>query len=162
MEGIGVNRRAVVAGALAASVCRIDAVLKPWGFKFEFDGIHLSHTGPFGSGHYRRDATRIGLSCRDSIDNVYYEHSFVTLTLCSRQTERFTISHAALMRGIGRFDDCRLLCSDGVPDAISARDGGDRIAALIHDLGLASAVLREPCERFYEIVRLGFRGYSVD
>jgi hypothetical protein len=156
------NRRTVVADSLAASVVRLDAVLKPWGFAFKSNGVHPSHTGPYAAGHYCRNGTQIGLSCRDAVDNIYYQHSFVTETTLSRETERFTIGHDTLMRALGHSNDCRLICCDDIPDAIAARDGGDRVAALIHDLKFfAASILCEPCEEFYAIVRRGYRNYSI-
>jgi hypothetical protein len=102
------NRRRAIADSLAASVTRIDELLIPWGFTFEFDGVHGSHTGPYASGRYIRDTTHIGLSCRDTIDNIYYQHSFVKVDLCSRESEIFVIGHDTLMRALGHSDDCWL------------------------------------------------------
>jgi hypothetical protein len=156
------NRRQAVADSLAESIARLDTVLKPWGFSFESDGVQSSHRGPYASGHYCRGATRIGLSCRNAIDNIYYEHSFITVHAYCKETERFTIRHDTLMRSLGHSDDCWLVVGDGIPNAIAARDGGDRVEALIHDLQLfASSVLREPCDAFYAIMRRGSRSYSV-
>lgn len=135
----------------------------PWGFIFESDGVHPSHTGPYASGHYVRDATRIGLSCRDTIDNIYYEHTFVTVHAFSRESERFLIGHAALMRALGHADDCRLINCTEIPDAVKARDGADPVSALIHDLlFLAAPLLREPSDEFYAVIRRGCRSYSID
>ena len=157
------NRRVVVADALASCVARIDAVLAPWGFAFESDGVQRSHTGPYASGHYVRNTTRIGLSFRDTLDNVYYEHTFVTVHAFCRESECFLIGHAALMRALGHADDCRLIRSNKIPDAVKARDGADPVAALIHDLQfLAAPLLREPNDEFYAVVRRGCRGYSID
>ena len=157
------NRRQAIADSLAASVTRIDDLLIPWGFTFEFDGVHGSHTGPYASGRYVRDATHIGLSCRDTIDNIYYQHSFVKVNLCSRETETFVIGHDTLMRALGRSDDCWLLETNKLPDAIVTRDGGDRVAALIHDLSdTAAVVLREAGDEFQAIMRRGRRTYSIE
>ena len=71
------DRRELVAAALADRIARLDTVIQPGGFVFHADDIHGSHTGPFASGHYVRDDTRIGLSCRNSIDNVVYKHAFI-------------------------------------------------------------------------------------
>jgi hypothetical protein len=151
-----------VSDALAAAVARIDAVLCPWGFTFAADEVQSSHCGLFASGHYRRGTTRIGLSCRATIDNIFYEHTFVKENLYSKEIERFQIGHDKLMKALEHSDDCRLICSHKTPDMIIARDGGDRVAALIHDLSsIAALVLREPCEEFYAIVRRGWRAYSV-
>jgi hypothetical protein len=66
------------------------------------------------------------------------------------------------MRALGHSDDCWLVCCDKAPDAIAARDGGDRVAALIYDLkSFAASVLCEPREEFYAIVRRGYRSYSI-
>lgn len=151
-----------VAEKLAVAVARLDAVLNPWRFAFVTDDIHWSHCGPFASGHYCRDTTRIGISCRDTIDNLFFEHTFITRNAHSTESERFTIGHTTLMDALGHYDDCRLIASDSIPDAIVARDGGDRVDALIHDLKvLASPVLCEPCDNFYAIVRRGARSYSI-
>ncbi|MEM7478162.1 MAG: hypothetical protein AAF483_24510 [Planctomycetota bacterium] len=156
------QRRDHVAEQLATAVARLDTVLKPWGFDFIGDDIQSSHCGPFASGHYCRDTTRIGISCRETIDNLVYEHTFVTRNAFSTESERFTIEHSTLMDALGHCYDCHLLASDCIPDSIVARDGGDRVDAIIHDLTvLASSVLCEPCGEFYKIVRRGFRSYSV-
>lgn len=157
------NHRELVAESLALTVKRVDPVLNPWGFSFSLEGVHGSHNGPFASGHYIRGRTRIGLSCREMLDNLYYEHSFVTQNVCSRETETFDIGHDTLMRGLGHSDDCWLIVTDKQPDAVVARDGGDRVAALLHDLTtIAAAVLREPNETFYAIMRRGRRCYSIE
>ena len=141
---------------------RLDAILNPWGFAFANDGIQSSHCGPFASGHYYRDTTKICISCRDTIDNIYYEHTFITRNACSTETERFTIGHSTLMDALGHSDDCWLITSDKIPDMIVARDGGDRVAALIYDLeSIASTVLRKPCDEFSAIIRRGHRSYSI-
>ena len=151
-----------VAGALAAAVVRIDAVLSPWGFVFAADEVHYSHCGYYASGHYCRGLTRISLSCRETIDNIFYEHSFIKENLCSKEIERFQIGHDKLMKALEHPHDCRLIGGHKTPDMIIARDGGDRVAALIHDLSsIAVLVLREPCEEFYAIMRRGWRFYSV-
>lgn len=155
-------RREHVAQKLAAAVSRLDTILNPWGFAFIANDIQSSHCGPFASGEYCRDTTRISISCRDTIDNLYYEHTFVTHNACSTESERFTIGHATLMDALGHSDDCRLMTCDNIPNAIVARDGGDRVDALIHDLNvLASTVLCEPCDEFYAIIQRGYRSYSI-
>ncbi|MEL7498322.1 MAG: hypothetical protein AAFN77_11985 [Planctomycetota bacterium] len=155
-------RREQVAESLAAAVARLDATLSPWGFAFVTDDIQSSHCGPFASGHYHRGTTRIGISCRDTIDNLVYEHTFVTRYAFSTVSERFTIGHATLMDALGHSDECRLIKSDNIPDAIVAREGSDRVDALIHDLNVfASPVLCEPCDEFYAIIRRGYRSYFI-
>jgi hypothetical protein len=157
------DRHQAVRMALADCVARLDVILRPWGFVFESDGVRPSHTGPYASGHYCRGATRIGLSCRDTIDNLYYEHSFTTNYAFHREIESFTIGHDSLMRRLGHEGDCWLIRFHRIPDVIAARDGGDRVAALIHDLQVfASPVLCAPCEEFYAIVRRGSRGLSIE
>ncbi len=157
------NRREIVAQNLADCVARLDSVLQPWGFTFVLNSCQCSHTGPFASGRYVREMTRRGLSCRDTIDSIYYEHSFVTTNPSSHEIECFTIGHQGLMRGVGRFDVCHLIESGDTPDAILARDGGDRVAALLHDWqAFAAPVLSQPCDAFFKIVRRGFRAYSIE
>ena len=155
-------RRQHVAESFAAAISRLDTILKPWGFAFDSDEIQSSHCGPFASGHYSRDTTRISFSCRDTIDNLYYEHTFVTHYACSTESERFRIQHPTLMKALGHSDDCHLISSDDIPDAIIARTGGDRVAALSYDLeSFACSVLREPCDEFFAIVRQGYRSYNI-
>jgi hypothetical protein len=154
--------REIAARSLAESVARLDPVLHPWGFTFEHDGCHSSHTGPYASGHYVRDTTRIGLSCRETIDNLVYEHSFITERSSWCEIERFTIGHNGLMNALGHSAHCHLIGSDNIPDAIVARDGGDRVAALIHDLSsFVAPILRGPSDKFFEIIRHGTRYFSV-
>ncbi|ODA35435.1 hypothetical protein [Planctopirus hydrillae] len=151
-----------IAQQLAAVFLRLDVIMKPWGFAFIAEEIRSSHCGPFASGFYCRDTTRIGISCRTTIDNIFYEHFFITRSAGSTELERFTIGHSTLMDALGYASDCHLIASSKTPDTIIARDGGDRVEALIHDLSvLASRVLCEPCEEFYAIVRRGLRKYSV-
>jgi hypothetical protein len=157
------SRHDAVTNALVESVARLDTVLQPWGFKFEFGGVQHSHIGLYAVGCYQREWTRIHLSCRDQIDNLIYEQSFVKQSLSSREKETFSIGHGTLMKELGHRDDCQLLDADDYPDQIVARDGGDRVAALMHDLTyFAQPVLREVGEPFYRIVRTGFRVYSID
>ncbi len=157
------ERRHFVAESLAASVYRLDSVLNPWGFTFTSEGVEGSHTGPYASGHYCRDTTRIGISCRESIDNIYYQHSFMTQHLSFREIERYTIGHDTLMRALDHSEDCNLVAGNRQPDVVVAREGEDRVGALIHDLSyFAVQVLREPNARFYEIMRSGQRAYDVD
>ena len=157
------NRRELVVLSLADCVSRLDVVLQPWGFAFETDDCQSSHTGPFASGHYVRQTTRIGISCRDTIDNIHYEHSFITQHPSSREIERFTIGHPGLMQSLGHTDDCHLIGSTDIPDAIVARDGGDRVTALLHDLAnFVAPFLCEPTDGFCEIVRCGYRAYSIE
>jgi hypothetical protein len=155
-------RRENVAERLAAAVARLDVVLNAWGFVFRTDDIQSSHCGPFASGHYGRQTTRIGISCRKTIDNLFYEHTFVTRNAFSTESERFTIGHMTLMGALGHSEDCRLIMCNNIPDAIAAREGGNRVDALIHDLNVfASPVLCKPCDEFYAIVRRGYRSYSI-
>ena len=157
------DRREIVAQNLADSVRRLDSVLQPWGFVFTTEGCHASHHGPFATGCFVRDKTRISLSCRDTIDNMYYEHSFITEHYSSREIERYRMDHPALMRCVGHSEDCHLIGSTENPDLIVARDGGDRVAALIHDLTeFAISVLAEPCDLFFDMIRKGRRSYSVE
>lgn len=153
------DRSQHVSDCLAASITRLDVVLRPWGFVFQADEIQLTHIGPCANGHYCRGTTRIGLSCREMIDNIYYEHSIVTeYRWGTRETERFTIEHDTLMEALGHSNDSLLICNNRYPDLIIARDGGDRVEALIHDLvSIASPVLREPCEQFDAIMRTNRR-----
>jgi hypothetical protein len=156
------NRREIVATSLAACVARLDTVLIPWGFVYRSVGVSASHCGPYALGRYQRGETEIHLSCRDTIDNLVYEHSFVQEYYSGRETLRFSVQHGTLMRAVGHFDDSRLICTNDIPDMIVERHGGDRVAALISDWTvLAAHVLCEPCEEFYSIVRRGHRVYSV-
>ncbi len=143
-----------VADSLAAAVTRIDAVLSPWGFVFTADDVRYSHCGYYASGHYCRGMTRIGLSCRETIDNLFYEHSFIKEFAFHQEKESCILGHGAFMKALGHSEDCHLIACHDIRDAIIARDGGDRVAALIHDLNLfAAPVLREPSEEFYAVMR---------
>ena len=155
-------QRQLVSECFASAISRLEPTLTQWGFVFESDGIHASHNGPFASGHFLRGETKIGLSCRETIDNLYYEHTFITRNTYSTEYERFTIGHKTLMRSLGHSDECCLIQSDCIPDMIVARNGNDRVDALIDDLtNYAITVLREPCDEFFGIVREGYRCYSV-
>lgn len=144
----------VVDQTLADCVARLDVVLQPWGFVFEFDGCYWSHRGPYALGRYVRDTTRIGVEC-DRVGfggDVTYQHSFITQYPSWRAIEQFSIYHHELMNALGHSADW-----------IFARNTGDPVAALIHDLtSHVAPILREPSEAFYDIVRRGRRSYSVD
>ena len=88
------------------------------------------HNSPYVSGHYVRGLTRIGLSCRDTIDNLYYEHSFIIEHSSCREIEQFVISHPSLLTTLGHSEACKLVGSNNVPDSIVVRDGGDRVASV--------------------------------
>ena len=157
------SRREIVTQNLTSTIARLDAVMRPWGFTFVFEKQMSSHIGPFASGHYVRGATRIGLSCRDSIDNLYYEHCFVTKHRSYQETERFTLWHPGLMKTLGHAQDCHLIGTDEIYDSIAARDGGDRVAALLLDwIELAAPILSSPCDAFDEAMRHGARSYTVE
>lgn len=157
------NRREIITQTLADCVARLDVVLGSWGFVFEHCGCHASHTGPYASGNFVRGFTRIGLSCRDMIDNIFYEHSFVTEHSSWLEIQRFTIGHNTLMNALGHLTDCNLIESDNLPDAIVARNGNDRVEALIHDLSkFIAPILQKPSDDFYAIIRCGQRSYTVD
>lgn len=158
------TRFEIVAKNLADCVARIGAVLNPWGFEFEAGpDDQFSPAGPYGSGHFVRGETRIGISCRSTLDNIYYEHSFVREYTSSRAIECFTIGHVELMRAVGHSDDCKLVTQNQYPILVAARDGSDPVEALIHDLSqFCEPILADPCDAFFEIMRKGRRGYSVE
>jgi hypothetical protein len=154
--------RQEAAAELALVLEKLDPVMEPWGFMFASEGVRWSHYGAYGSGHYVRGETRIGLSCRATIDNLYYEHSFIKQSLCSRETERFTLGHRMLMEALDHGEDCQLVQTNELPDCIVARKGGDRVAALIHDWAqIAAAILCKPNERFDAIMRRGLRAWTI-
>lgn len=154
----------IVAKNLADCAARIGAVLNPWGFEFEAGpDDQLSHAGPYGSGFFVRGETRIGISCRSALDNIFYEHSFVREYSSSRAIERFTIGHAELMRAVDRSDECRLVTQIRYPTLVAARDGSDPVSALVHDLSeFCEPILATPYEAFFEIMRTGRRGYLIE
>jgi hypothetical protein len=153
----------VVEANLRRSVDRLDVVMVPWGFTFKYETTGGSHGGPFASGHYVRGATQIGLSCRATLDNLYYNHSFVKQHLWSRETETFTIGHDLLMKALGRESDCQVLVTHNPPTNIVSRTDGDVVQSLLHDWSsIAADVLREPCEEFFGIMRRGFRSYVME
>ena len=152
-----------VKAALNAATDRINPVLNDWGFHFIADEVQLSHCGYYASGHYCRNTTRIGISCRETIDNIYYRQSFITPNRFTRHIEQFTIQHDTLMAALGHAEDCRLVSCDQTPVTIAARDGSDPVDAWIDDLvSIAKPVLCEPSERSNEIVRRGLRGFHVE
>lgn len=152
-----------VKAALNAATERLDPVLNDWGFHFVPDEVQLSHCGFYASGHYCRDTTRIGISCRETIDNIYYRHSFITQNRFTRHIEQFTILHDTLMAALGHAEDCRLVSCDQTPVSVAARDGGDPVDAWLDDLlTIAARVLRQPSEEFDRVVKRGSRSFSVE
>ncbi|MGD9636694.1 MAG: hypothetical protein AB7G28_18470 [Pirellulales bacterium] len=144
-------------------VSRLNLSLNPWDFHFTSEEMLGSHTGPFGSGFYVRGTTKIGIACRATLDNVYYQHSFITLNACSRETETFTIGHDTLMAALGRSDDSWLVMTNRQPTAVVARNGQDPVTAFVHDLTeIAAIVLRTPSEDFNTIVRRGHRAWTIE
>lgn len=150
----------LVVDALAAAVAGLDEILNPWGFKFEADDeTHYSHHGLYSSGHYCREMTRIRISCQREMNNVHYEHSLIRQFVWHKERHSYGLGHHGLMVALGHADDCRLIT--GGEYAIIARDGGDRVAALIHDLRhIAAPVLREPCEEFLSTIRTGYHSWT--
>jgi hypothetical protein len=103
------------------------------------------------------------LSCRETIDNLYYEHTFITQHRGWAEIERYSIGHETLMDAVGHANDCHLITSCEYPDQITARDGGDGVAALLHDLEkYAADMLRTSNDAFFAVVRRGFRSYSIE
>ncbi len=155
-------RREHVDARFAEAMERIDTLLSPWGFSFALGEIQSSHCGPYATGAFTRGQTKISLSCRDTIDNLLYEHTFITQHSSWTEMERYSIGHATLMDAVGHAHDCHLVSGNDHPDQIVARDGGDRIAALQHDLEkYAAGLLRTPSDEFFTVVRRGFRSYSI-
>jgi hypothetical protein len=156
-------RREQVAEAFQALTCRLDQLLNSWGFQLDSDYLSSSHCGPYGYGYYVRGTTKIGVSCRDTLDNVFYQHSFITQNACSKETETFVRDHDALMHALGHGEDCWLVAGTRQPDLVVARTGQDRVAAFIHDLSeIAGPILREPTPRFEEIIRQGIRSWTIE
>jgi hypothetical protein len=155
-------RREHVAACFAQASGRIDALLSRWGFSFAMGEIQPSHCGPYATGAFTRGQTKMLLSCRDTIDNLFYEHTFTTKHSCYTETERYSIGHATLMDAVGHGHDCHLIAGNDCPDQIIARDGDDRVAALVHDLeNYAARLLRTENDEFYSVVRRGWRSYSI-
>jgi hypothetical protein len=151
-----------VAARFAEATGILEGLLSSWGFTFVLGEVHSSHCGPYATGAFIRDQTKISLSCRDTIDNLFYEHTFITKHLSFTEMERYEIGHTTLMKAIGHAHDCQLIAGHEQPDLILARDGGDRVAALVYDLeNYASDLLRTTNDEFYKIVRRGYRTYSV-
>lgn len=155
-----------LADSLSRCVAQLDSVLIPWGFTFQRDDITASHFGDYASGHYCRGATRIGLSCRHTIDNIYYEHTFVSQRYGVHEKEKYDIGHDGLMLGLGHASDCWLkysLLDRRGPSALGTDDTVDVLHALVHDLqSFAAPALSQPNELFFAIIRTGRRCFSVD
>jgi hypothetical protein len=93
------------------------------------------------------------------MNNVHYEHSLIKQFVWHKERHSFGLGHDGLMAALGHADDCHLIT--GGEYAIVARGGGDRVAALIHDLRhIAAPVLREPCEEFLSIIRTGYHSWT--
>jgi hypothetical protein len=149
----------LVVDTLAAAVAQLDEVLNPWGFSFEANETHYSHRGYYASGNYCRGMTRIYISSQAKINRVSYEHSLIKEFVWHKESHKYGLGHHGLMAALGHADDCHLIT--GGEYAIVARDDGDRVAALIHDLRhIAAPVLREPCDEFLSIIRTGYHSWT--
>ena len=156
------NRREIVSTAMDTAISQLDAILNPLGFVWHSDGVSLSHNGPFAHGHYVESDTRIGLSCRDGIDNIIYMHSFITKHHCSTETEKYCVSHSGLMRYLGDVDTCHLVTGDDIPNVVVARDGGNALDALLYDLTNSFVPLfRDRLDDFHNAMRQGSRSYDI-
>ena len=149
--------------ALAVVIERLNPIFNSWDFNFEFDGVHGSHTGFYARGRYVRGATLVWICCRQTLDNVSYEHSFITQYMYTKQIESYRIGHHGLTHSLGHSEDCQLIDKFMYPSGLVARDGGDPVTAYIYDLtNIAADVLSGPNETFYAIVRQGARGLNFE
>ena len=156
------NRREIVSTAMDAAISQLDAILNPLGFVWRSDGVSFSHNGPFAHGHYVESDTRIGLSCRDRIDNIIYVHSFITKHHSSTETEKYCVSHSGLMQHLDDADTCHLVTGDDIPNAVVARDGGNVLDALLFDLTNSFVPLfRDRPDDFHDAMRRGSRSYDI-
>lgn len=152
----------VVAQVLRSSVSQLDEVVGPWGFEFHFGGISGSHCGPFASGRYVRGHMEIAISCREQIDNLIYQRNFLEESGSCGIREQFSMGHRALMRGVLRLDDARVIEGNAAPKMVIAKDNGDIVQALRFDWSvLAFHVLQQPCGEFDHIVRQGYRVFDI-
>lgn len=157
------NRREQAEIALRDCIVAIGQILEPCDFTFQHDETQSSHTGPFASGWFVRGPTRIGISCRSSIDNVIYEHSFITEDLSSRQVEKFSTGHGGLMQFLGYLDEAHLISCDSTPDLVVSRNGGERLDALVNDLSsFVVPLFQNDMDSFCKAIRRGFRSYSIE
>ena len=146
---------------LRKAVARIDQVLVPWGFRFDLGENDLSSPGGYACGFYRRGSTRIGLICRANygLGCVEYEYETITDDGFVRESVRYGLDHTGYMQRVGHDRDCLL-----IEEELSAiaRDGGDPVDALIHDLSeYAAPTLRQECPEFLAIIRSGYRRTKV-
>jgi hypothetical protein len=145
-------------GLLLKAVARIDKVLVPWGFRFDVTEHGYSSPGGFARGRYCRGPTRIRLIYRanQGFGGVIYEQEIITdHGLFLREQIVYTVGHPSLMLRIGHADDCCMI-EKGISSA--ARDGGDAVGALVHDLRqYAAPMLRTECPEFQDLI---FSSYS--
>ncbi|MGO8690529.1 MAG: hypothetical protein ACLQLG_12980 [Thermoguttaceae bacterium] len=156
------NAVEICLAAMRETVARLDELLVPWGFAFDLAENGDASPGAFASGFYRRGPTRLGLVYRRTLGLgvVLYERETVTQNGCLREHEVFGMDHLAYMRELGHGDDCKLVV-DGICSL--ARNGGDPVAALLDDLReYAASTLQKDCPEFAEIMRTGYRRYSVE
>jgi hypothetical protein len=119
--------------ALNQAADRLKPLLQPLGFNYLADASGEGHM-PFASGFFAGTVVKIGLVFRKrgTLGCVIYEN------------DHSSMSHDDLLRFLGVQDRQRLVYNDSSM-ASQARDGGDPIDALMHDLEeLASQHLNDP------------------
>ncbi len=136
---------------------RLNPVLEPWGFHYEFRKAGWGHRGAWACGEYVRGNARISLTCdyRCGWNGITYHYQFPDEWAFSWHYDCYVNSHENYMELIGHRDDCHLIRDGHSP---AARDGGDPIDALIHDLTkLAAPTLSVECDEFKRIIHQGIR-----
>lgn len=143
---------------LQQAVGRIDDIVAPWGFQFTMRCSGYSHTGGYADGVYTRGPTRILVFVRaeHGFAGIVYQQESVCQEGYLKTRTVYQLGHPGYMERLGHSDDCQLIKGS------VARDGGDAVSALIHDLReFAAPTLQAECNEFDQLIRTGWHYREV-
>ncbi len=102
---------------------RLNPILNPLGFVFEYSGSGAASAGPFASGFYVNGEKKIGLIYRSiaGFGSVIYEY------------RQWGATHSDLMKHLGKQDESKLKY-DEHKYLSYAKDGGSMFEALVYDI----------------------------
>jgi hypothetical protein len=115
---------------LLTGIQKIDPILNPVGFVFELSKTGKTHGGDFATGYYQKGNKIIQLIYRTNTGLGCVIYGYRQYTGFYIQLD---VSHTALIKQIGRYNDSKLRYSDSKFASFS-RDGVDPFEALSYDI----------------------------